>query len=610
MKKQFLLKSLMLLCMLFVGMGAWADSSTWTFSSCATTASNKPVNTLLNATVVPASETGKWTASCSANSYANTLNGGGVQLGSSNYKFNGTISLSETNIPAAAKITSIVVNGKSGGTYTLTCKVNGVNYGSAQTVTGSTATDYTFSGNATGNNIELTASTSVNKYIGIVSITINYTLEQATITLSEVGNESNVAGTHYAGDQYTLPSTSSYACGTKSLVGWSTVEVEETDTKPTSNYYAKGETIELNGGNNVFYAVYANITPGGQEDATLSISYSQNSAPSGWTINDRGWNTGYWGLANGENYNIISPEIDDLSTIKSIKVNTRTYGTTSGKSNVLEVYSGSTTYGTQTATGTMTNYTISKTNTLTGSGSVCFKSQGTVDGSGLRVTDIVIEYTVDGTLYSGYTTYAPVETATIDITTPEGYSTFVCDDAIVMPEGVEGSTATVAGGELTLAWEYQAGAVVPAGTPILVKGTEGEHTATITTGGTAPVTNYLVANTTGSAEWASIICNDDDDVNKYYVLTYGTGANASKLGFYWYEEEGSGYFDVPVGKVFLCVPAGVLAKAAFFFGGETDGINSVERVKADNAIYNLAGQRVNANTKGIVIANGKKYVVK
>lgn len=46
--------------------------------------------------------------------------------------------------------------------------------------------------------------------------------------------------------------------------------------------------------------------------------------------------------------------------------------------------------------------------------------------------------------------------------------------------------------------------------------------------------------------------------------------------------------------------------------GETTGINSVENAKvADNAPrYNLAGQRVSKNYKGVVVAGGKKFLQK
>ena len=44
-------------------------------------------------------------------------------------------------------------------------------------------------------------------------------------------------------------------------------------------------------------------------------------------------------------------------------------------------------------------------------------------------------------------------------------------------------------------------------------------------------------------------------------------------------------------------------------GGET-AIKAINSVKDDNAIYNLAGQKVSASYKGIVIKNGKKMIKK
>ena len=48
----------------------------------------------------------------------------------------------------------------------------------------------------------------------------------------------------------------------------------------------------------------------------------------------------------------------------------------------------------------------------------------------------------------------------------------------------------------------------------------------------------------------------------------------------------------------------------FFYHGEvgTDGIQSVKAENESAAAYNLAGQKVDANFKGIVVKNGKKYM--
>lgn len=237
-----------------------------------------------------------------------------------------------------------------------------------------------------------------------VEIRITYSQTPATVTLSEAGVETPVDD-QYVGAYYALPPSSSQSCGTKSFVGWSTVEIASPSGKPASNFYKPGDRVLL-GTTNTFFAVYG--TPNGteNEDRTMTIEYANNASPDGWTINDRRWSASasYWGLANGTTYCMQSPSISDLSTVSNVKVTMQTYGTTSGSSNVLEVCSSSTTYGTFTATSSSGEKTVSKTGSLSGSGSLYFKSQGTVDGAGLRVTKITYNYVEQIPAYTGYTT--------------------------------------------------------------------------------------------------------------------------------------------------------------------------------------------------------------
>ena len=50
----------------------------------------------------------------------------------------------------------------------------------------------------------------------------------------------------------------------------------------------------------------------------------------------------------------------------------------------------------------------------------------------------------------------------------------------------------------------------------------------------------------------------------------------------------------------------------FEFTAGTNGINEIaaEKTDANAPVYNLAGQRVSKNAKGILIQNGKKFIVK
>ena len=98
----------------------------------------------------------------------------------------------------------------------------------------------------------------------------------ATITLSELGVMKTIS-TYSVGDQYTLPTTSSQSCDGKELVGWSTVEVAETDTKPTENYYELGAKVTL-AETQTFYAVFATSGEGGIDDTDYSNVHTSNVA--------------------------------------------------------------------------------------------------------------------------------------------------------------------------------------------------------------------------------------------------------------------------------------------------------------------------------------------
>lgn len=92
---------------------------------------------------------------------------------------------------------------------------------------------------------------------------------KATITLN---NYSGSAPTDkYPGETWTLPSTNSFSCNDKTFVGWSTVPVAETNTKPTSNFYEPGAEVTL-AASNTFYAVFADVSGG-----TWTLDYSQET---------------------------------------------------------------------------------------------------------------------------------------------------------------------------------------------------------------------------------------------------------------------------------------------------------------------------------------------
>ena len=97
------------------------------------------------------------------------------------------------------------------------------------------------------------------------SATATITVKQsAEIILSEAGAIQSITG-KYVGESYKLPFSTDVECGDKTFVGWSTVTIDNSANKPTSNFYAPGASVTLEK-DNTFYAVFAE-SDGGLSDA-------------------------------------------------------------------------------------------------------------------------------------------------------------------------------------------------------------------------------------------------------------------------------------------------------------------------------------------------------
>lgn len=263
----------------------------------------------------------------------------------------------------------------------------------------------------------------------------------ATITLSELGVTSTI-DTYSVGAQYTLPTTSSQSCDGKQLVGWSTVEVAETDTKPTSNYYELGAEVTL-AATQTFYAVFAAGSGGGGE-TTVNLSIGDYATANSWsnatqyaTVNidenitataTGGGNTGKY-YTSGTNWRIYENEDPTLTitakdgcTIKQITITYNVENTgilTFGGSNI--------------SSGTACE--INATSAVFGVGNTNSATNGQV-----RITQISVTYSGGG----GYTAYStsciPTYSITYDFaggtgshcsntSVPQGDPYTICDEA-------------------------------------------------------------------------------------------------------------------------------------------------------------------------------------
>ena len=146
--------------------------------------------------------------------------------------------------------------------------------------------------------------------------------------------------------------------------------------------------------------------------------------------------------------------------------------------------------------------------------------------------------------------------------------------------------------------------VVPAGVPVLLKGDANkEYVLNKADGGSSVSTDLKMSDGTATSTDASA----STDAVTLYALSTVDGVTA----FYPVKKNSP----IPAKRCYLEVKS-TSPKAAFYsLGtnfGETTGISSVENKveKADAPVYNLAGQLVGKDYKGLVIKNGKKFVIK
>lgn len=190
---------------------------------------------------------------------------------------------------------------------------------------------------------------------------------------------------------------------------------------------------------------------------------------------------------------------------------------------------------------------------------------------------------------------------TMTILEANKWATFYAPFAVDVPANVYSYAITVDEGVAVRSkLGGDAAYTLPANTPVLVyTDNEGGYTKTFTadaatgTPVAAPASNYLV----GTAIALSSIPATAGKTN--YVLQNGA------KGIAWYPTISSN--TLPANRAYLSVPDGIDVKGIFDF---TTGINEVREAALSEGMYNMAGQKVGTNYKGVVIKNGKKMLNK
>lgn len=169
---------------------------------------------------------------------------------------------------------------------------------------------------------------------------------------------------------------------------------------------------------------------------------------------------------------------------------------------------------------------------------------------------------------------------------------------------VEGLTAYIATDNNGKELEYNTVNKVPASTGLLLNADEGTYDVPVIA--SAPA---LVGNLLKEAVSAKVISAGDAQTGKFYAF----GRIGTEVGFIKMADTG---YTVHEGKAYLELTNALAANGREFIGlpgaeeSETDGINKVNTLVETGVRYNLAGQRVGNDYKGIVVVNGKKYLRK
>lgn len=179
--------------------------------------------------------------------------------------------------------------------------------------------------------------------------------------------------------------------------------------------------------------------------------------------------------------------------------------------------------------------------------------------------------------------------------TAAGWATYVTARSVDFSKTSDVKAYTVAYSATDDAITLTPVTAVPGNTAVVLKGNQGDYTFTTTTEATAVSKNdlkfYTKATSVDKAKTVYILANNNGTVG-FCPATVGS--------------------TVPAYKGYLSISGGTSAKNFFALDGTATGINSIAADKANSrdVRFNLAGQRVDKNYKGVVIVNGKKQLVK
>ena len=417
--------------------------------------------------------------------------------------------------------------------------------------------------------------------------------------------------------------------GDYTFMGWSTSTVAPTDDAPSMT--ALGATVTPENNNGKYYAVFAQETEGDDEnvelykntgstgtDATSGITASGNIN----TTSSNGNPGNSFGLTSSSNKTATFTNIN-ISTAKSASLNLDYRLAKSGSDysslTVTQYDSEDVVLGTPTnITGSDQDYHNSEAISLN---KACVKITIVCTPAGSTYNTFVDNVTINvvrpSVSYSDYRTSLTNATVTMTIG-PAGFNTWHQPFAAkFIADGDNGKAYYAADVDANQVVNFQQFSEnkIPANTGAIIKG---EVNAEVSYTILADDVDFSAENLLHGTNTTEIITADDD---YYYFISGRTKVSEDPLtyeyGFFVPKSlETGSTFTNNANKAYLQVLktkfGGATSKGLgmSWTDAETNGITNVNSTYTDGHYYNLAGQRVSEDYKGVVIYNGKKIIKK
>lgn len=176
-----------------------------------------------------------------------------------------------------------------------------------------------------------------------------------------------------------------------------------------------------------------------------------------------------------------------------------------------------------------------------------------------------------------------------------GFSTYSNAYDVTIPDGLKAYYASSCDGKVVMMSEITGG-VIPANCGVVLVGDSSEEY----------VLSRSYTNISGIEN--NLLVAAVNEISVSPVSGYKTNYVLASGKFHKF----TGTATIPAGKAYLQVPTSMASKEMTLYFGDADGIGNLKSDMTcfSEIIYNLQGQRVGNDFKGIVIRNGRKYLQK